>query len=1034
VHIHFNKFRLSTKIILWSFVPTAIIMLLVALTLYYSYQDVTADFVLHRDIELTRLSASQVSSGFEDYVDRLKSLARLPDVYEGDIRTRAEALRADRNQLVFFDGGVYILNNLGELIAALPDQLDWIGQDWSDRSYFSDVTRLREARFSDIVPDGPDGVNVVVFSVPILGAKQEFRGVVLGMFRMDTNAVSPFYGTLIRQRIGGSGDAFLIDGNGRVIFATDFNLIGNDISDYPGASQMLAGQLDAQRTNSPKGNDIVISYAPVPRSSWRLIVEEDWADLLLPSQRYGRFLLILLALGVVIPTIVVMFGVRAITGPINNFIQAARNIAGGDFNQSISVHTRDELEDLANQFNTMAYQLKDLYANLEKRVADRTKELTAVNTVSEVVSRSLDLNQILPDALAKTLEVMEMDAGAIFRQDPHSDQLILVAEKGLKSTVRDLAMDLPVEYSIVKTVIESKKPEARLLSNYPSGPVKEILGEAGVKLVVSIPLLYKDEVLGAINVLSMTEEQPSQEELSATAAIGQQIGVAMENARLYAQTAAYAQAMEKASQIAEEANASKSIFVANVTHELRTPLTSIMGFARLVQKRLDERILPNTSSDDQHVGRAIHQVKENLEIIYSESQRLTSLINDVLDLEKIEAGKMDWNMRRLQIADVIHQSKTNTASLFEESTLEFIVDIRQNLPEIIGDQEKLLQVMINLLSNAVKFTHRGRVTIQAEQQGSNVIVSVSDTGIGITPEDLPKVFEKFKQAGGSLTSKPHGTGLGLTIAKEIVEHHGGKIWVESTPGVGSIFTFSLPIVNHPKVQESAQLLQLEPQVSNLIHHILRSTSKQDDCSKCILIAADDANLKALLHQELESEGCEVIEAVNGEDLLDLMDSSSPDILILNGITSGDKSLDFASVSENNQITEIPIISLNKITSNEYGVRVGIDHYITKPEAIEELVSETIFLMEQNEGRARILVVDPNTIASGTIQATLLAKGYDVLVAQNSKEGYSKATQEKPDLLMINLLLLDHDELVKMIRAEENIKDVLLLLYQTKSNN
>lgn len=788
-----RNLSLGTRIILYSFVPTAIILLVVALTLYYSYQRVTEEFVLHRDIELTRLSASQVSAGFEDYIDRLGAIARLPEVYQGDSAAKAAALESAQNQLVLFDGGVYILNNLGELVSAQPKQPAWMGQDWSGRSYFAGITRVREARFSDIAPDGPGGANVVVISVPILGEKQEFKGVVLGMFRLDTSAVSPFYGTLIKQRIGGNGNAYLIDGNEKIIYSSNFNLIGADFTDHPGASEMLTGKFDAQRTDSQEGRDIVISYAPVPRSSWRLIIEEEWAQLLSPSRNYGRFLLLLLVLGVVIPTLMVMIGVRAITGPINDFILAARNLANGDFDQSIRVHTHDELEELAVQFNRMAAQLKDLYSNLEERVADRTKELTAVNTVSEVVSRSLDLDQILPDALAKTLEVMEMDAGAIFRLDPNSGGLVLIADQGLNPKVRELALHLPLESSIVSTVLRTRKAEARLLSTYPSGPVKEILEEAGARLVVSIPLSSKDEVLGAINVLSLTEDFPSPEEMSAAAAIGQQIGVAMENARLYAQTVDYAHEMEKARHIAEDASASKSIFVANVSHELRTPLTSILGFARLVQKRLDERILPNTVITSPRMERDTRQIQDNLEIIVSESQRLMAMINDVLDLEKIEAGKMDWRFQPLKISEVILQAAANTSSLFEASQLELNLDLPEEVPTINGDRGKLLQVMINLLSNAVKFTPAGKVVVHLETHTNRIVVSVSDTGIGISQDDLPQVFEKFKQVGDSLTSKPKGTGLGLPIVREIVEYHGGKVSVESTVGKGSTFSFWLPI-------------------------------------------------------------------------------------------------------------------------------------------------------------------------------------------------------------------------------------------------
>jgi signal transduction histidine kinase len=189
----------------------------------------------------------------------------------------------------------------------------------------------------------------------------------------------------------------------------------------------------------------------------------------------------------------------------------------------------------------------------------------------------------------------------------------------------------------------------------------------------------------------------------------------------------------------------------------------------------------------------IDQVSENLGVMVVEGERLTALINNVLDLAKIEAGKVEWHMTPVAVPEIIARAAAATTSLFESNGLLFNKQIDSNLPEIIGDQGKLIQVVINLISNAVKFTEKGSVTCRAERKDSEVVISVSDTGIGISAEDQPKVFEKFTQVGDTLTDKPRGTGLGLTICKEIVEHHGGRIWVESELGKGSTFSFALPV-------------------------------------------------------------------------------------------------------------------------------------------------------------------------------------------------------------------------------------------------
>ncbi|MDZ7344322.1 MAG: ATP-binding protein, partial [candidate division KSB1 bacterium] len=244
---------------------------------------------------------------------------------------------------------------------------------------------------------------------------------------------------------------------------------------------------------------------------------------------------------------------------------------------------------------------------------------------------------------------------------------------------------------------------------------------------------------------------------------------------------------------AQEANEAKSNFLSFVSHELRTPLTSVIGFAKIIQKRLAERVFPAIQTDDPKTQKAIQQVTENLTVVISEGERLTKLINDVLDLAKIEAGKYEWQQEPVSMPELVARAAAATSSLFENKGLKFIKEINGELPELVGDRDKLLQVVINLISNAVKFTEAGSVTCRALAANGEIVVSVIDTGEGISPENQPKVFEKFKQVGAASGNRPIGTGLGLPICKEIVEHHGGRIWVESELGKGSTFSFALPV-------------------------------------------------------------------------------------------------------------------------------------------------------------------------------------------------------------------------------------------------
>jgi signal transduction histidine kinase len=246
---------------------------------------------------------------------------------------------------------------------------------------------------------------------------------------------------------------------------------------------------------------------------------------------------------------------------------------------------------------------------------------------------------------------------------------------------------------------------------------------------------------------------------------------------------------------AEAATEAKSVFLSNVSHELRTPLTSVIGFSKLITKRLDEVVFPVVPSGDPKVDRAVRQTRENLAIIVEEGERLTSLINDTLDLAKIEAGRMDWRSERVDIGEVIARATAATSSLLAADGPRLAVDVEPDLPTVTGDRDRLIQVVINLISNAVKFTPDGTITVSARPADDAIEVAVADTGIGIPEADHASVFEPYSQSSDTISATPRGTGLGLPICREIVEHHGGRLWLESTPGIGTTVRFTIPLAD-----------------------------------------------------------------------------------------------------------------------------------------------------------------------------------------------------------------------------------------------
>ncbi|BAT54881.1 PAS/PAC sensor hybrid histidine kinase [Nostoc sp. NIES-3756] len=477
--------------------------------------------------------------------------------------------------------------------------------------------------------------------------------------------------------------------------------------------------------------------------------------------------------------------------------------------------------------------------------------------------------------------------------------------------------------------------------------------------------------------------------------------------------------------VEKEIDQMKTDFISTVSHELRTPLTSVLGFASIIQEKLQTDVFPMLSAEDRKLQKTIKRVADNLNIIVSEAERLTSLINDVLDIAKMEAGKVEWQMQPIDPSELLDWATTATAALFETNGLQLITEIDTSVPQIIGDRNRLLQVLINLISNAVKFTESGSVTCRVKQERDGVCISIIDTGIGIAPEDQPKVFEKFRQVGDTLTDKPKGTGLGLPICKQIIDHHGGRIWVESEPSKGSTFSFLIPVF--ASNQKTNTNLNLDALVKQLKEHVITTNTVSHQKRKTILVVDDDAHIRELLHQQLENEGYNVREAKDGVDAIQQIKIIRPDLIILDVMMPHINGFDVAAVLKNDpQTADIPIIILSIIENKERGYHIGIDRYLSKPINTEQLLNEIGSLLNQVTSSKKVLVVDQNESTLKTISDVLQAQGYSVIEASDPQECINKALSVKPDMIIIDSIFSQEAELVKTLRFEKELENVLFI--------
>ncbi|MGR3178480.1 MAG: response regulator [Candidatus Anammoxibacter sp.] len=479
----------------------------------------------------------------------------------------------------------------------------------------------------------------------------------------------------------------------------------------------------------------------------------------------------------------------------------------------------------------------------------------------------------------------------------------------------------------------------------------------------------------------------------------------------------------------------KTNFVSTVSHELRTPLTSVIGFATTTLNYYENDILPILPMTDKKVKRRANRIKQNLSIVVSEGERLSRLINDVLDIAKMEAGKTEWDIKEINIIDVCRQALAAVSGYPKSDQVEVRFEAPDNVRSIKSDPDRILQVIVNFMSNALKFTEQGNVTLRVEAREEDVKVMVSDTGKGISKEGLGRVFEKFTQVDGGIeTDKPKGTGLGLPICKGIVEHLGGDIWAESEVGKGSRFCFTINYCAVEKEKPANSVTRIEKRVVEDV----RQKAAIDTVNKKpnVLVVDDNPNIRELLHQELELENYNVLEAKDGVEALRIVKDSDNhvDLILLDIMMPDVDGFDvLSSIKANEKLAHIPVIIISAYDYKQKMYRLGAEGFITKPIDQTQLLSDMSNLLNGVSGK-KVLLIDSDDNTKTDIRPFLKEKGYMVNSASNGKEGLEKAQDEKPDIIMIDLETPDIKKGLEIIKKHHKSKDhIHMILFGRRMN-
>jgi signal transduction histidine kinase len=402
-------------------------------------------------------------------------------------------------------------------------------------------------------------------------------------------------------------------------------------------------------------------------------------------------------------------------------------------------------------------------------------ELQALGEVGQAVNSTLDVETVLRTIVTKAVELSATDAGAIYVFDEDGGEFRLRATYGTSEAMIAAISDHHIgvgDFNVGEAARRREPVQIADLREAPASAINDIILGAGYRALLVVPLLGPDRIVGALVVRRKQPGAFLQSAVDLLQTFANQSVLAIQNARLFRE-------IEEKGRELEVASRHKSQFLANMSHELRTPLNAILGYTELIL--------------DSIYGEPTEKIRIVLERLQANGKHLLGLINDVLDVSKIEAGQLTLSLEDYSLSDLVHVVVSAVEPLAAEKRLAFKAEVAPDLPVGRGDGRRLSQVLLNLVGNAIKFTDKGEVAIRASATNGAFTVAVCDTGPGIAEADQAKIFEEFQQADSSITRKKGGTGLGLSIAKRIIEMHGGRIWVESEQGKGSKFYFMLPV-------------------------------------------------------------------------------------------------------------------------------------------------------------------------------------------------------------------------------------------------
>jgi len=737
-----------------------------------------------------------------------------------------------------------------------------------------------------------------------------------------------------------------------------------------------------------------------------------------------RNILILIGIvGIILALILSYVLTHKLRSRISDLNHATAQTSIGNFDTRINVNSNDEIGNLGKAFNTMLDELK----KNQRAKSEYSDFITLIN-------QNASLSEISNAALKKIIDTCGFLVGALYSID--EDEVSLICSYGLNSTNPNRERN-----EFYKKIIETKK-SIEISSESSLSTVQTGTLDLKISYLLLLPVINNNKVIAILELASIGK--PNVDAKDYLEKIKEQLAIGLTNAKAVVQLENFVNELKllneeyqkqniqikkqndtllelstqlktKAEELAiqkekaEDSTRLKSQFLASMSHELRTPMNSILGLTELI---LDKAQMSGKN-------------RERLEVVLKSGKRLMSLINDILDLSKIEAGKMEIREEDLLLEEIIEEVSNTATPLALEKGLSFNVKRNCNTRFIINtDRGRVTQVLINLIGNAIKFTQKGKIELSVSfNQEKMLLFSISDTGIGISDEDRKIIFEEFRQIDGTTTRKYSGTGLGLAISKKILDLLGGKIWVASIEGEGSVFSFTIPV----KYEQEKRKTEVMP----VNVEVLRKNIKNP-----VLVIDDDPEVRYTIGQYLISKGYEVIFAENGETGIKLAISKQPFAITLDLLLPNKDGWSILKeLKENFSTKDIPVILISIIGDKNLGYGLGAFEYFVKPISAEKLLTAFSKLESLAKKRIqKIVIVDDDELEFEKFKNEFKADNITIEYIQDSEFAFNKIAEVQPDLIILDLMMpkLDGITLSHKLKSNSKTKQIPIIISTAKN--